>query len=68
MKPLKDLTLLDRFLFSETMEDPENLQTMLEIILGKEIVLQYLPQTGKRTEEFTNIPSHSSGCVGTGSG
>lgn len=47
MKPLKDLTLLDRFLFSETMEDPENLQTMLEIILGKEIVLQYLPQTEK---------------------
>ncbi len=36
MKPLSELTLLDRFLFSEAMEDPENLQTMLEIILGVE--------------------------------
>lgn len=47
MKPLSELTLLDRFLFSEAMEDPENLQTMLEIILGKDIVLKYLPQTEK---------------------
>ena len=40
---LKDLTLLDRFLFSETIEDPRNLQIILEIILGKEVLLKYLP-------------------------
>lgn len=47
MKPLKDLTLLDRFLFSEVMEDPRNLETVLEIILGREVLLRYLPQTEK---------------------
>lgn len=46
-KTLKELTLLDRFLFAEVMEDPENLVILLEIILGKEIVLKYLPQTEK---------------------
>ena len=46
-KTLKDLTLLDRFLFAEAMEDPENMRTVLEIILGKEVVLKYLPQAEK---------------------
>lgn len=44
-KSLRDLTLLDRFLFSEAMEDPEIMRIMLEIILGEEIVLKHLPQT-----------------------
>ena len=44
MKSLKDLTLLNRFLFAEAMDDPVN---MLEIVLGREIVLEDLPQTGK---------------------
>ena len=35
-KELKDLNLLDRFLFAEAVEDPETLQDMLEIILGKD--------------------------------
>lgn len=43
-KTLKDLNLLDRFLFAEAMEEPDNLRILLEIILGKEIVLQYQPQ------------------------
>lgn len=47
MKELKDLDLLDRFLFAEAMEDPENMRTVLEIILGKETVLKHLPQTEK---------------------
>lgn len=47
MKDLKDLNLLDRFLFAEAMEDPENMRDVLEIILGKEVVLQHLPQTEK---------------------
>lgn len=42
-KSLKDLTLLDRFLFAEAMEDATILTNMLEIILGEDIVLKYLP-------------------------
>ena len=50
MKPersLKDLNLLDRFLFAQAMEDEENMRLILEIILGREIVLEHLPQTEK---------------------
>lgn len=46
-KPLKDLNLLDRFLFAEAMEDPVIMQSILEILLGKEILLKYPPQTEK---------------------
>ena len=46
-KNLKDLNLLDRFLFAEAMEDPEIAACILEIILGKEVVLKHLPQTEK---------------------
>ena len=41
-RSLEELTLLDRFLFAETMEDPENLRILLEIILGKDLVLKHL--------------------------
>ena len=47
LKELKDLNLLDRFLFAETVEDPETLADILEIILGKDVVLRQLPQTEK---------------------
>ncbi|MCD8323529.1 MAG: Rpn family recombination-promoting nuclease/putative transposase [Clostridiales bacterium] len=46
-KTLQELTLLDRFLFAETMEKPENMQAVLEIILGRDLVLKYLPQAEK---------------------
>lgn len=46
-RSLGELTLLNRFLFAETMEDPENLRILLEIILGKDLVLKHLPQTEK---------------------
>lgn len=49
MKDLKDLNLLDRFLFAEAMEDPENMRDVLEIILGKDVVLKHLPQAEKET-------------------
>ncbi len=52
-KSLTELTLLDRFLFSEVMEDPENMETILKIILGTEILLKYLPQVEK---EQTKTP------------
>ena len=32
-KSLKELNLLDKFLFDEVMDDPENVKTMLDIIL-----------------------------------
>ena len=48
-KSLNDLTLLDRFLFAEAVEDPEIMQLILEIILGQEIRLDGLPQTEKET-------------------
>ena len=46
-KTLKDLNLLDRFLFEEAADDPEFMELVLEIILEKEIVLKHLPQTEK---------------------
>ena len=55
IKSLKDLTLLNRFLFAETMDDPVNMRNLLEIILGREIVLKNLPQTDK---EQRNSPLH----------
>ena len=53
IKPLKDLRLLDRFLFAEVMDDPECSKEVLEIILGKEI--QLLPK--KQTEKEVRIAS-----------
>lgn len=50
-KTLQELNLLDRFLFAEATEDKEFLETLLEIILEKDIVLKHLPQTEK---EFRN--------------
>lgn len=47
MKPLSDLTLMDRFLFACAMENPVILQAVLEIILGKEIHLIDRTQTEK---------------------
>lgn len=46
-RSLKELNLLDRFLFDEAVEDPEFLETVLEIILGREISLAELPQSEK---------------------
>ena len=48
-KPLKDLNLLDRFLFAEAMEDPVIMRNVLEILLGEEIFLKYPPQTEKNS-------------------
>ena len=52
-KPLKDLNLRDRFLFAEAMEDPVIMRSILEIILGREIVLQNFPQTEKEQRTST---------------
>ncbi|MDO5392962.1 MAG: Rpn family recombination-promoting nuclease/putative transposase [Eubacteriales bacterium] len=44
---MQELNLLDRFLFAEAMDNPENVRVLLEIILGKEILLAAPPQTEK---------------------
>ena len=50
-KNLSDLTLLDRFLFAEAVEDPEIMQLLLEIILEREVRLDGLPQTEKEKRD-----------------
>ena len=44
-RPLKELNLLDRFLFDEAMEDPENVKTILDIILSQNTSLKHPSQT-----------------------
>lgn len=44
-KSLQDLTLLDRFLFAEVMEDPKTFENILSIILGKDISIKGRPQS-----------------------
>ncbi len=46
-KALKDLNLIDRFLFAEVMDDPEAVQDALSIILGQDIRLISPSQTEK---------------------
>ena len=48
-RKLKDLNLLDKFLFDEAMEDEENknMKTLLDIILGQDTHLKQPPQTEK---------------------
>ena len=48
-RKLKDLNLMDKFLFDEAMEDEENknMKTLLDIILGQDTHLKQPPQTEK---------------------
>ena len=46
-KALKDLNLINRFLFAEVMDDPEVNQDALSIILGQNVRLLSSPQTEK---------------------
>ena len=52
--PLQELTLMDRFLFDETMEDLEACQAMLEIILESEkpIVLRVSKESEKEERTY----------------
>jgi predicted transposase/invertase (TIGR01784 family) len=52
-RPLKDLNLMDRFLFSEVMENPEIMQDMLQIILRHPIDLEGSPQSEKEQRGVT---------------
>lgn len=50
-RTLKDLNLMDKFLFDVAMEDKDNMKTLLDIVLGQDTHLKYPPQTEK---EFRN--------------
>jgi len=47
LNELRQLNLMDRFLFAEATEDPEVVEIILEIVLGREIVLKHQPQAEK---------------------
>ena len=53
-KSLKELNLLDKFLFDEAMDDPENVKTMLDIILSQNTNLKQSPQTEKEQRTSTD--------------
>lgn len=53
-RSLRELTLLDRFLFDEVLEDPAAYQAVLEIILGREIRLKENTQSEK---ELRTLPA-----------
>ena len=58
-KPLKELNLLDRFLFDEAMEDPENVKTILDIIVSQNTSLKHPSQTETIDRKQTDPP----GCI-----
>ena len=48
------INLLDKFLFDEAMDDPENVKTMLDIILSQNTNLKHPPQTEKEQRTSTD--------------
>ena len=46
--------MLDKFLFDEAMDDPENVKTMLDIILSQKTNLKHPPQTEKEQRTSTD--------------
>lgn len=50
-KSLMELTLLDRFLFDEVVEDKKTMEVILEIILGKEVLLKCISQSEKEARK-----------------
>lgn len=52
-KALKDLTLLDRFLFAQSAEDPVFMELLLQIILERPLQLKGLPQAEKEARKTT---------------
>ena len=53
-RSLKELNLLDKFLFDEAMDDPVYVKTMLDIILSQNTMLKHLPQTEKEQRISTD--------------
>lgn len=62
-KALKDLNLINRFLFAEVMDDPEVNQDALSIILGQNVRLLSSPQTEKEHRVSPLAEIHTNGCI-----
>ena len=58
-KRFSKLNLLNRFLFNEAMEDPENMKTVLDIIFGQDIPLRLAPHSEK---EVRTLPDNRMKC------
>ena len=54
-KSLEELNLLDKFLFDEAMDDPENVKTMLDIILSQNTNLKQFHRLKKNREHLRII-------------
>ena len=54
-KSLKELNLLDKFLFDEAMDDPENVKTMLDIILSQKTNLKHHRRQRRNKERLRII-------------
>ena len=57
-KSLKELNLLDKFLFDEAMDDPENVKIMLDIILSQKTKLKH-PHRQRKNREHLQIIDRS---------
>ena len=55
MPPLEDLTLLNRFMFSEAVEDQQFFEDLLSIIIGEEILLKGPPQSEKEVRNQNEL-------------
>lgn len=53
-RQLKDLNLMDRFLFAEATDDPEFMETLLTILFENEIHLRHPPQTEKEARSLVS--------------
>ena len=62
-RKLKDLNLLDKFLFDEAMEDEENMKTLLDIILGQNTHLKQPPPDGEGVQKFFRKTSDKIRCL-----
>ena len=66
-RSLKELNLLDKFLFDEAMDDPENVKTILDIILSQNTKSEYNAKISttdrERTENIYGQPADPAGCL-----
>lgn len=55
LPPLEGLTLMNRFLFSEAVEDQQFFEDLLSIIIGEEILLKGSPQSEKEIRNYNEL-------------
>ena len=65
-KPLKDLNLLDRFLFAQAADDPDTMRDILENHLRESGCIKTADPDGKGTALPSFKPLCAAGCMGHG--